>query len=156
MTALITNRQERLRFVKFMVVGAIGSVVDFLVMNLLTKLAGFSLSLAGTISFICAVFSNFTWNRYWTYPDSRAKPLGRQLMMFFVVNVAGVVIRIPILHYLEPVVEKLLANFPSKIFSVDFLAKNLTLTIAIGIVMLWNYFINRYWTYNDAGVVKPQ
>jgi putative flippase GtrA len=30
------------------------------------------------------------------------------------------------------------------------LAKNATLAIAIGIVMLWNYFVNRYWTYNDV------
>jgi putative flippase GtrA len=29
-------------------------------------------------------------------------------------------------------------------------AKNVTLAIAVGIVMLWNFFINRYWTYNDV------
>ena len=28
-------------------------------------------------------------------------------------------------------------------------AKNLTLAVAVGLVMLWNFFINRYWTYND-------
>jgi putative flippase GtrA len=26
---------------------------------------------------------------------------------------------------------------------------NAALAVAIGIVMLWNYFANRYWTYND-------
>ena len=33
--------------------------------------------------------------------------------------------------------------------STEFMAKNLTLAIAVGIVMLWNFFVNRYWTYND-------
>jgi putative flippase GtrA len=32
----------------------------------------------------------------------------------------------------------------------EFLAKNLTLALAVGIVMLWNFFVNRYWTYNDV------
>ena len=34
--------------------------------------------------------------------------------------------------------------------SPELLAKNLTLALAVGIVMLWNFFVNRYWTYNDV------
>jgi len=26
---------------------------------------------------------------------------------------------------------------------------NLTLAVAVGIVIIWKLFINRYWTYND-------
>jgi putative flippase GtrA len=154
MTALLTSRLERIRFYKFMAVGVIGAVVDFGVMNLLTRLAGLTLTLAGTISFICAVISNFIWNRYWTYPDSRSKPLARQLTMFFVVNIAGVVIRIPILHFVEPPMLKLFEQFGFSFASPDFLAKNGTLAIAVGIVMLWNFFVNRYWTYNDVDKVS--
>jgi putative flippase GtrA len=36
-----------------------------------------------------------------------------------------------------------------QLLSAEFLAKNFTLALAVGIVMLWNFFINRYWTYND-------
>lgn len=153
MTALLTNRQEQMRFYKFMVVGAIGSLVDFSVMNLLTRFAGLHLILAGTISFVCAVISNFLWNRYWTYPDSRSKPLTRQLVMFFVVNVAGVGIRIPILHFVEPPMLKFFEGLKLSFASPDLLAKNSTLALAIGVVMLWNFFVNRYWTYNDVDKV---
>jgi putative flippase GtrA len=153
-TVLLASRQERIRFYKFMVVGAIGATVDFVVMNLLTRLVGLSLTLSGTISFICAVASNFTWNRYWTYPDSRSRPLARQVIMFFIVNVAGVAIRIPILHFTEPSLQKLFEGHGISLVGPDFLAKNLTLTIAIGIVMLWNFFVNRYWTYNDIDKVN--
>ena len=146
---VISNGKERERFIKFAVVGTIGATIDFGVMNLLTH-AGMDLVPAGTISFIAAVSSNFIWNRYWTYPDSRSRRLAQQLGMFFAVNIAGVAIRLPILHFIEPplirVMERM--NFRAPL-SPEFLAKNLTLALAVGIVMLWNFFVNRYWTYND-------
>jgi len=151
LTNIITNSKERERFLKFAAVGVIGAVIDFGVMNLLTQVFSMDLVPAGTISFICAVTSNFIWNRYWTYPDSRSRPISRQVVMFFIVNIAGVAIRIPILHYVEPpllhVIED--ANILASL-SAEFLAKNLTLALAVGIVMLWNFFVNRYWTYNDV------
>ncbi|MBK9209189.1 MAG: GtrA family protein [Anaerolineales bacterium] len=105
---------------------------------------------AGTISFTCAVISNFIWNRFWTYPESRSRTLFSQLGMFFLVNLAGVAIRIPTLHYLEPPV----LNFFEGVFHTshkiaEFYANNLTLAAAVGVVMIWNFFVNRYWTYND-------
>jgi putative flippase GtrA len=154
MTSLLTDAQERERFLKFMVVGAIGALVDFGIMNLLSKLFGAPLVLAGTISFICAILSNFLWNRYWTYPDSRSRPVARQLFMFAVVNAAGLLIRLPILHFLEPPMRTLFARLSLNILNPAFLGKNFTLAVAVGIVMLWNFFINRYWTYNDVGKVN--
>ena len=146
----LNNVKERERFLKFAVVGVIGAVIDFGVMNLLTQTAGMPLVTAGTISFICAIISNFIWNRYWTYPDSRSRPLARQLVMFFAVNIAGVAIRIPILHFVEPPLLNLLKAWTERFAIAEFLAKNLTLALAVGIVMLWNFFVNRYWTYNDV------
>ena len=152
---MLTNRKERERFLKFAAVGAIGAVIDFGVMNALSHFFDMPLVYAGTISFTCAVISNFIWNRIWTYPESRSRPLLNQLGMFFIVNAAGVAIRIPILHYGEPP----LLVFFEKIFmasytAAEFYAKNLTLAIAVGIVMLWNFFVNRYWTYNDVDHIR--
>ena len=151
MTHIITNPIERTRFLKFALVGTLGAVIDFSVMNLLTRLTGMDLVPAGTISFICAIISNFLWNRYWTYPESRSRHVLRQLVMFFLVNIAGIGIRIPILHFGEP---PLMHLFDNQYFhnpaTADVFAKNVTLAIAVGIVMLWNFFVNRYWTYNDV------
>jgi len=147
---ILTDVKERNRFIKFALVGTLGAVIDFAVMNLLSHWAQFSLVLAGTISFICAVLSNFTWNRFWTYPESRSRPLIGQLGMFFLVNAAGVAIRIPILHYFEPpLLHFVEQTFHTTYLTAEFYAKNLTLAAAVGIVMMWNYFVNRYWTYND-------
>ena len=148
---ILTDSRERTRFLKVAFVGAIGAVIDFGVMNLLSHgIFQLPLVAAGTISFICAVISNFTWNRYWTYPESRSRPILSQLGMFFIVNVAGMAIRIPTLHYLEPPLLRLVENaFHTTYLTAEFYAKNLTLAVAVGIVMMWNFFINRYWTYND-------
>jgi putative flippase GtrA len=148
---ILTDDRERARFLKFATVGALGSLIDIGVMNLLTHFLGIRLVYAGSISFICAVFSNFTLNRYWTYPDSRSRPLLHQLGMFFLVNSIGIAIRIPTLHYVEPFMAMEFENMVhlSHATAVS-LARNATLILAIGIVMIWNFFINRYWTYNDV------
>jgi putative flippase GtrA len=147
---LAENNKERVRFFKFATVGAIGSVIDIAIMNLLTHLLNMRLVYAGTISLMCAIVSNFMLNRYWTYPDSRSRHFLHQLSMFFLVNLVGIVFRIPILHYVEPVMTD---AFSSMVHlspgSAQTIAKNATLAIAIAVVMIWNFFINRYWTYND-------
>jgi len=152
MTILLTNQRERTRFLRFAVVGTFGAVVDFGLANLLVYAFSAPLVVAGTISFIAAILSNFIWNRYWTYPDSRSKPLARQLIQFSVVSVMGLTIRIPILRWLEPVLFSLFSHsaITLPVFTPDLLAKNVTLAIAVLVVMFWNFFINRYWTYSDV------
>lgn len=147
---ILTENKERVRFLKFATVGALGAVIDFGVMNMLTHFFNLRLVFAGTVSFVCAVISNFLFNRFWTYPDSRSRHVLHQLGMFFLVNAAGIAIRIPILHYAEP---PLASAFTHMVHLSDVvaeaLARNATLAVAIGVVMIWNFFINRYWTYND-------
>jgi putative flippase GtrA len=152
MTVLITNQRERSRFFRFAIVGTIGALIDFGLANLLTRVFHFPLVLAGTISFIAAILSNFTWNRYWTYPDSRTKPVGRQLVQFAIISIMGLTIRVPLLYFLEPLMENLAAalglGFPP-FLDAKAIGDNITLAIAVVIVMFWNFFANRYWTYSD-------
>ncbi|MFZ6029106.1 MAG: GtrA family protein [Chloroflexota bacterium] len=152
MTAILTDARERGRFLRFAVVGIIGAIVDFGVANLLVYAFHVQLVAAGTTSFICAVISNFLWNRYWTYPDSRSKSLWKQFVQFTAISVMGLAIRVPVLHYLEPVLLRLFKGLPFSLSFLrpDFLAKNTTLAIAVIIVMFWNFFVNRYVTYNDV------
>ncbi len=127
------------RFLKFLVVGTIGFVVDFGTLFLLHAELGLELLIANTISFSLAVVSNFTWNRIWTYPDSRSKPVRRQLIQFFVVNVAGWGINTFVLWLLNPLFTDLVGR----------LGYNIAKAIATIIVLFWNFFVNRYWTYSD-------
>ncbi len=73
--AMATERRtELVRFGKFAVVGAIGAVVDFSILNLGIQVFGLAKWLANTFSFSAAVLSN-TWNRLWTYPESQSEPV---------------------------------------------------------------------------------
>ena len=150
------NRKELIRFVKFSIVGTIGAVVDFGTLYLLHVVVGLPIVLANTCSFTAAVLSNFTWNRYWTYPDSRSKPVRTQLLQFFVVNVAGWGINTGILVLLRyPCVSLVgsaaghfsLALDPETTYKLGY---NLAKAIATGVVLFWNFFVNRYWTYSDV------
>ena len=153
LTNVITEPRERTRFLKFAVVGTIGAVVDFGFFNLLSGFFGVQHVWASVLSFTAAIISNFTWNRYWTYPDSRSKPLTRQLVEFFAVNIIGLGIRTPLFAGLSGPLESLFSRvsfLPISIFTPEFLGHNGALAIAVLVVMLWNYFVNRYWTYNDV------
>jgi putative flippase GtrA len=150
--SIIANPRERTRFLRFAFVGIVGAVVDFGTFNLLIAFTQLTPVWAGVFYFNAAIISNFTWNRYWTYPDSRTKPVGRQLLQFAVVSVAGLLIRIPILAILEPVFQILFGFFsflPIGFITAEFLAANLALAVAVIVVMFWNFFVNRYWTYSD-------
>jgi len=152
------NRKELTRFAKFLVVGAIGAAVDFGILNALmltlrarqvslgtwplfgTLALNGNLTLSNTISFTSAVISNFIWNRHWTYPESRSKPLAGQLGQFFVVNTAGLAINLTVLNALDPFFTRLLGP----------LGYNAAKAVATIVVMFWNFFVNRFWTYSDV------
>ena len=152
MTSILINPRERTRFFRFLVVGTVGAVIDFGIENILHRMFGVPYVWAGTISFICAIISNFFLNRYWTYPDSRSKPILNQLIQFSLVNVTGLLIRIPILKFLEPIITSIFYKIPEQFLFLppDVMGENVTLAIAVGVVLFWNFFVNRYWTYSDV------
>ena len=79
---LVKDKRERDRFLKFAVVGLIGFIVDFSTFNIARNYLHLSAVLSNIISFSVAVMSNFLFNRFWTYPDSRSKPITGQLLQF--------------------------------------------------------------------------
>ena len=150
MTHLLNDANERARFLKFATVGAIGTVVDFGIYNFLNIVFGLAPVISQAISFVVAVVNNFLWNRHWTYPESRAKAVHHQMVQFGLINVVGLIIRTPIIAGLEHPIGVLVGRLGVQAEAATVIGHNLALAIAIGIVMLWNYFANRYWTYNDV------
>lgn len=143
--------KEAERFFKFLIVGTIGFVIDFGILTLLKELTPLPTVAANTISFTAAVISNFTLNRYWTYPDSRSKSIWSQMGQFALVNVIGLVINDSILLFLEPTFDAMLLNFPAVPIRGYIPAK----MVATIVVLFWNFFVNRYWTYSDVDSVPP-
>lgn len=157
--------RELERFIKFFIVGAIGFVVDFGTLNLLqltllrpSDEASLPVMLATSIAFTAAITSNFIWNRYWTYPDSRSRPVLRQLVQFFLVNIAGWLFRLGIVAIayfpfgaaIAGAINTLAPGTITDLALQNQLGTNLAQALAVFLVMFWNFFVNRYWTYNDV------
>jgi len=150
---IIRDAKERSRFLKFAVVGSIGFGVDVLTYNVVRSTFVLTAELSSVISFCVAVISNFSFNRFWTYPDSRSKPISGQLGQFAAVNVIGLIIRTVIFSLIKnPLVTMFEVIHQGTYFgfSAREVGENLSLAIVVVIVMFWNFFINRYWTYNDV------
>lgn len=134
---LVANRREVDRFIRFGLVGTSGAVVDFSVLNLLILGLGLTKFWANTCSFSAAALSNFLWNRLWTFPESRQRPLGRQLGQFFTVSLAGYVIN-----------QALFLSLDRWVFDGwGTLGYNVAKAVAIVVVLFWNFGVNRAWTY---------
>lgn len=149
--SLINSKKERIRFLKFSFVGVTGTIVDFGIMNLMRLVFNLPLVWAQGISFSCAVINNFIWNRYWTYPESKKEAVTKQLVQFSIISVIGLVIRTPLVPWLDKILLNYLdANNISLPIENLVVSQNVALAISVGIVTLWNYFANRYWTFNNV------
>lgn len=142
MTTLSTPlpKQEVTRFARFLTVGAVGTLLDFSILTLL-KLAGFPTLVANSLSFTAGLLNNFTWNRLWTFSDTVKADWRRQLAKFTLVSLVGLVLNNLIVLSLENVFGNLLGQpqwgyLPAKV-------------IATGVVVFWNYFANRTWTFKN-------
>ncbi len=135
------NRREGKRFVKFAIVGGIGAIVDFSVLNLLILAFGWDKFYANIVSVSCAIISNFWWNRRWTFPESREHDLHVSFGKFATVNLIGLMINQAVFVLTDTFVFGPLFEHP-----IDY---NMAKATAIGLVLFWNFFANRKWTYRD-------
>ena len=152
------NRKEVVRFLKFAVVGTVGAVIDFGTLNLLVQLAASPKVLANTLSFSAAVISNFIWNRLWVYPETRGEPLAHQFVQFLFVNVAGLAINTAIFYGSDRwlLSEAGLFAGPVGVLALSIgmshfdLAYNGAKVLATAVVLFWNFFVNRVWTFGHV------
>jgi len=162
-----SKSKEVERFLKFAVVGTIGAALDFGILYLLQATilppkTTANVIIATSISFLSAVCSNFIWNRYWTYPDSRSRPIKLQLVQFTVINVIGWLGReiwvTTAYHWLGTtlmavILPEYLMIHPGYIPSAtaeDKLGTMAAMAIGLVVVMIWNFIANRLWTYGDV------
>jgi putative flippase GtrA len=145
----MNKKKELARFIRFGIVGTVGSIVDFGFLNLLTLFFNIPFLVSSVISFSLAVVNNFILNRIWTFPGARKEPIGKQLLQFGLVSVVGLLIRTPLLAWLEKVLIPMAEEYVPNLLTPTIVGHNVSLTIAIGVVLLWNYFANRFWTFRS-------
>ncbi len=128
---LLDGRTGLRQFIKFALVGAFNTVVDFTVYIFFTRFLSWHYLLAATLSFVVAASSSFLLNRYWTFRVQNSKFL-KDYLKFFIVASGGWLLTIFLLFI-----------FVDKFSWYDLLAKLLTVVIVIN----WNFFLQKYWTF---------
>lgn len=143
---LLENRREFEQFIKWSVVGALGALVDYSILIALVEGVHLYPGVAQGISFSAAVINNYIWNRLWTFGDIRHKGAVLQFTQFFVVSVVGLAIRTALFLFL----------FEVALLFLAFRARYLVATaVAIILVLIWNFFVNRAWTFREQPHSPP-
>ena len=128
------------QFLKFAVVGASNTAVDWIVYFILTKSVLENVAekpLAKSISFIVAVINSYIWNSIWTFKNeytSKSQSTSKVFIFarFLIVSLAGWGINYIVFKYS-------ILNISEK----DIIG----LIFASGAATLWNFFANKFWTY---------
>jgi putative flippase GtrA len=132
-------RNELGRFIRFLAVGVSGTLVDFAVLSALKYFFGWPTLPANLVSYSCGIINNFLLTRFWVYPETKGRQSFIQLFQFFLISLIGLGLNNVIVIALEGPATKFLAN-PSYAYIPAKL-------VATFIVLLWNFFANRLWTF---------
>ena len=120
-----------LQFIKFCVVGGTGVVVDFGITFLFKEKLKLNKYIANSLGFMAAASTNYLLNRWWTF-RSHDTEVAQQYVQFVGISAIGLILNNIIIYLLN---DKARLNF--------YLSK----LIAIGLVTLWNFFMNYYLTF---------
>lgn len=160
----VTAHKTARQFVKFGIVGASSTAIDWGVHALLYK--GFggafvspvnawlsdlmpalysspdfdgAFTLFKAISFCIATLNGFYWNRRWTWRIRGKERRGTQLLRFFVVNVIGLCINTVV---------------ASQIHKPEGDTKNYLFALAAAtfVTMFWNFSGHKFWTFRQKPV----
>ena len=120
-----------LQFIKFCVVGGTGVVVDFGITFLFKEKLKLNKYIANSLGFMAAASTNYLLNRWWTF-RSHDPEVAQQYVQFVGISAIGLILNNIIIYLLN---DKARLNF--------YLSK----LIDIGLVTLWNFFMNYYFTF---------
>lgn len=131
---LIAGRPALRQFIKFCIVGAWNTVIDFLVYLALTRLIYIYYVAATIVSFLVAATISYFLNKFWTFRDYQKDRMARQYLRFIVIGSIGALLSATILfstvHFFR---------------FYDLVGK----MTAVVVVVIWNFFANKKWTFKE-------
>lgn len=146
-----TNRREAKRFIKFAMVGIAGTITHLTIANLLNFGFHFPDALANSLGFITAVFQNFALNYRWTFRDKRNhKSRWVQAGQFMIVSFVGLGINAVVREIASILFTPFWHSVIHNPTLADVVSYNFSIAVAIGVVLFWNFVVNRLWTFRGS------
>ncbi len=124
---------------KYAVVGCIGTAIDLGTLYVFVDLLHLHLLFSTAMSFVLAVINNFILNKYWTFRNM-SRNIRKQFIKFLIVSVIGLLLT-----------EICMAFFVYRLKLWYMLSKLIT----SGLVLMWNFIANKYWTFKDRIFYVP-
>ena len=137
-------------FIKYALVGILGTLIDVGVLGFLVwyfdvpPTDDVRLYLFVTLSFLLAVINNFALNQWWTF-RVETKGQKRRFVKFLLVSVGGLLLSNLLMFGLLELLDIFLAWDMLHLGNV--LIVMLAKAITSLVVLLWNFFLNKYWTF---------
>jgi putative flippase GtrA len=123
------GRAHAARFVKFALIGALATALQYAVLVLLVRAAGLYPTAASSIGFAASALANYLLNYRFTFRSDR--PHASAAARFAALAAAGLLINAGIMHgLLQLRVQYLLAQ-----------------VCATAVVLAWNFLGNSFWTF---------
>ncbi|MBP9733087.1 MAG: GtrA family protein [Candidatus Omnitrophica bacterium] len=121
-------------FLKYCVVGVLGTAIDVTVLWLLVRFGGLPVLVATTISFTVSVINNFLLNKFWTFrsPSSNYRKL---FIKFIIVSIGGLALT------------NLCMGALVHGAGIWYIWAKL---ITSAFVLVWNFLANKYWTFRHS------
>jgi len=128
---ILTTYYMLIQFIRFSVVGASGTAIDFGLTYLLKEKLRLNPYIANSTGFIIAASSNYLFNRIWAFRNHNPQ-IGEQYTLFMIIALIGLLINNATIYLL---IKKWHLNF--------YLSK----VAATVIVMIWNFGMNYLFTF---------
>jgi putative flippase GtrA len=119
------------RFQKFIVVGAIGLIVNQGLLFIFVSTFGWALRVSSPLSIVVSMIVTFTLNEIWTWNDRGHGRLWSRVVMYGMINSGGLFINAGVLLFLES-------------HGMHYLLANL---VGAGLAAIWNFILNNAITW---------
>jgi putative flippase GtrA len=128
------QRALKVDFVRFGVVGAVGFIITAVALRILHGQLGLHITIATLLSSEVGLLSNFMFHQTWTYNhvDHSHKSLPTKFLHFHMSSWSGVALI------------TLIESVGVKAFHLNYMV---SLVIAAGITMFWNFFWTKYYIF---------
>jgi len=121
------------KFIRFACVGAFGVVVQYLILIVLIELFAQNTVIASAAGFVVAAGVNYYLNYHFTFASEKRHH--ETLVKFAIIASIGLALNSAIIA------------LGTELLALHYL---LAQALAIGVVLIWNFFGNLLWTFNDS------
>jgi len=125
-------KKLRNQFIKFTIVGTVNTLIDLTALYCFVEYLHINVILASVLSFLIAATNSFFFNKTWTFKNSSLK-YRNQVLKFMIVSGIGLTLNTISMYVFVQLIG--LWYMFSKV-------------LTSGIVLIWNFLGNKFWTFS--------